>query len=1081
MRWSNRLIPIAATLLFGAATVRAVEDGDAFFEKKIRPLLIQHCFECHSEDAEESGLRVDSLTAMLRGGERGPAIVVGKPEESLLISAVRHGELLKMPPKRKLSTAQVADLEQWIARGAPWPGAAPVTAPVAIAAKNTATISDSQLKHWSFQRPVAAAVPAVADPDWLQSPLDAFVLRTLASHELTSAPPADKATLIRRATIDLVGLPPTPDEVDAFLADDAPDAWPRLVDRLLASPRYGERWGRHWLDVARYADSNGLDENLAYASAFRYRDYVVSAWNRDLAFDQFAREQLAGDLLPSSGDTQTDLDRIVATGFLSLGAKMLAEDDPVKMQMDIIDEQVDTVGRVFLGLTLGCARCHDHKFDPFTTVDYYGLAGIFASTKTMETHTVVARWLERPLGAPDVIAARDKQQAKIAEVDARLVKTTNRELQRLLRAARQHVGDYLLAVRHAEYLASLLKERRPLGNEPDVTKRPGVIVIEAEQYARGNVLQDTTSYGVGIGVLVNRGETPNFAEYDVTVPESGLYQFEVRYAAASARPTKLLINGQLAKPNIANDVTGGWQPENQTWKVEGFFPLKSGGNLLRIEHPQAFPHIDKLLIAPASADVRDLQLVRLDQSYEVLPELVTQWRKFLENSGDDQLSPLREWRAASADQPTVRLRELAERFQRDAVRVVEAWEKALEQDKKVTALPNAVDEAVRGLLFDTAGPFATPKEIEGHYSPDAAGEVQQLRQEKTALEAALPKLPEAMAVLDDSPRDLKVHIRGSHLSLGAVAPRCFPRFLADNSATIDAAHSGRLELANWVARRDHPLTARVLVNRIWQWHFGVGLVRSSDNFGLLGDRPTHPELLDWLSQRLVESGWSMKALHRLIMLSSTYRMSTHWNARAAESDPDNTLLWRFNRRRLEAETIRDSILSVSGQLDSRMGGSQLPTGNRQYVTSTASVDPVVYESRRRSVYLPVVRSALFDVFQAFDFADPSVSQGKRETTTIAPQALFLMNSKFVSEQTRELAVALLADPARADADRVQELFRRALGRSASAGEFDRAVRFVSEYAHRQSEQMPESTDTRLRAWQSLCRAVLSTNEFVYVE
>jgi hypothetical protein len=1078
MRWPHQLLSVFVAFLLATAVVRAAEEDDVFFEKKIRPLLVQHCFECHSEDAQESGLRVDSLAAILRGGERGTAIVKGKPNESLLISAVRHGELLKMPPKRKLSIREVADLEQWVARGAPWPGEIPVTDSVASDSKNAATFSDKQLRHWAFQKTAVVPVPSIQNSAWVQSPIDAFILQTLISRGLTPAPQADKTTLIRRASIDLLGLPPSPEEVDAFLADDSSDAWPRLIDRLLASPRYGERWGRHWLDVARYADSNGLDENLAYANAFRYRDYVVNAWNRDLPYDQFTREQLAGDLLTLSGDSQIDLDRIIATGFLSLGAKMLAEDDPVKMQMDIIDEQVDTVGRAFLGMTLGCARCHDHKYDPFTLADYYGLAGIFASTKTMETHTVVAKWLERPLGTPDAVAARDQQQGKIASVDSRLRESIDSETKRLLRTARLHTGDYWLAAQHAERLESLLKNREPVGSRPDAATQPGVILIEAEKYVRGNVLQDTTSYGVGIGVLVNRGETPNFAEYDIAAPADGLYQIEVRYAAASARPTKLLINGQLVKSDIARDVTGGWQPENQVWKIEGFFPLKSGGNVIRIEQPQFFPHIDKLLLAPASSEVVESSRFRLDRSHELLPTLVNQWHKFLQSNRENQL--LQEWDSLAAKPPDGNSLHVAEQIQRDAVRIVEVWERALELNKDASSLDNPQDEAIRRVLYEPAGPFATPKDIEGDFAQEIRAGLEKLRQEKSALEAALPKLPEAMAVVDDAPRDLRIHIRGSHLTLGAVAPRHFPTVFKDDHP-IEAAHSGRLELANWIANGEHPLTARVMVNRIWQWHFGAGLVRTSDNFGLLGDRPTHPELLDSLAQRIVESGWSVKSLHRMILLSSTYRMSTLWNDRAAELDPDNTLLWRFNRKRLEAETLRDSLLFVSDQLDARMGGSQLPTGNRLYVTSTASVDPVVYESRRRSVYLPVVRSALFDYFQAFDFADPSVSQGKRETTTIAPQALFLMNSKFVSEQTRALAMMLLVDSSRADAERVQDLFRKALGRSATALETDRAVRFLSEYSHRESERSAESSDSRLRAWQSLCRAVVSTNEFIYVE
>lgn len=1081
MFWMFRITSMFA-IVVSSASVLAAEQDDAFFEKRVRPLLIQHCYECHDENTQESGLRVDSLQALLQGGERGPAIVPGKPDESLLIQAVRHGELLKMPPKRKLATSEVAALEQWIARGASWPGESPgsvATFSRSNSPPSTGSYSAAQRDHWSFQKLTSPAIPAVTSREWVESPVDAFVLETLAKHSFTPAPAADKGTLIRRAMLDLIGLPPSPEEIDAFVGDNRSDAWPRLIDRLLASPQYGERWGRHWLDVARYADSNGLDENLAYAHAYRYRDYVVSAWNADLPFDVFVREQLAGDLIAPTGDQQKDNDQLVATGLLSLGAKMLAEDDPVKMQMDIIDEQVDTIGRMFLGMTLGCARCHDHKFDPISTADYYGLAGVFASTKTMETHTVVAKWLERPLGSPEVLALREQQLVKIRNIEARLDEVVNQETSRLQKEAREHAGDYWLAALRMEQLESLRKQLKPLGDNPDSAKQPGVITLEADQYARGNVLQDTTSYGVGIGVLVNRGESPNFAEYDVTVPDSGLFQLEVRYAAASERPTKLLLNGQLVKPDIAREVTGGWHPEHQRWKVEGFFHLKAGLNVIRFEQPQAFPHIDKLLVAPAPAEIQKISRLRLDAQYEPLPVLVSQWSKYLVKARQDASLSLEAWNfAAGVSDPD--LLDLAEKFQNAARRVSDVWSKALATDNSIAALPDAEDEAIRQILFDSNGPFAST-ELESHFSPSEIARIQQMRQDKSQVESAMPKVPEAMAVKDDVPRDLKVHIRGSHLSLGALAPRSFPSILAGDTPPIDASKSGRLELAQWIANPENPLTARVLVNRIWQWHFGAGLVRSSDNFGVLGDRPTHPELLDWLSQDFVRSGWSIKALHRRIMLSSTYRMSTQFSPQAAEVDPDNTLLWRFNRQRLDAETLRDSILAVSDQLDLQMKGSLLPTENRKYVTSTANVDPVVYDSRRRSIYLPVVRSALFDVFQAFDFADPNVSQGKRETTTVAPQALFLMNSQFVAEQSQRCAHTLLSDSSRSDSERVQELFRKSIGRTASEAEVERALIFLSQYSCKQGEGSMELEESRRKAWQSLCRAVWSTNEFIYAE
>jgi hypothetical protein len=683
-----------------------------------------------------------------------------------------------------------------------------LTAPCTVSCGGTeASGSDEKSSYWAFQRPVRHCPPIVSDRAWVHSPIDGFILAALEARGLKPAQAAEKRTLIRRATFDLLGLPPHPDDVRAFLADESPDAFARVVDRLLGSPHYGQRWARHWLDVARYADSNGLDENLAYANAYRYRDYVIAAFNSDKPYDRFVIEQLAGDLLAQDeanrgedGAGQApDVERfskLIATGFLALGAKMLAEDDPVKMQMDIIDEQVDTIGRTFLGLTLGCARCHDHKFDPISSADYYALAGIFKSTRTMENFTVVARWQERALASRDAVERDADLKRKIAATQA--------DIERL----------------------------------------------EAD-------------------------------------------------AASAAK-----------------------QPER----------------------------------------------------------------------------------------------------------------------------------------------------------------VNQLREEKKALEASLAQIPHAMAVADDKPENLRVHVRGSHLELGPEVPRAFPRVLThQDSAPIGPDRSGRLELARWLASADHPLTARVLANRIWHWHFGAGLVRSTDNFGKLGEQPTHPELLDWLACQFVDGGWSIKSLHRLIMLSSSYQMSSAPCETAARLDPENRLWWRMNRRRLEAEAIRDAMLAASGQLDHTMGGSLLCVANREYVTSTANVNPVVYDTRRRSIYLPVIRSAVYDVFQAFDFPDPSVQSGTRQTSTVAPQALFMMNSRLVLQQCRALAAELLSDNSLDDPARVRALYEQAYSRPPDDQEVMAALEYVERYAVASGPGVDSSAEPRRKAWQSLVRAVMSANEFLYID
>ena len=1003
----------------------------------------------------------------------------------MLVRTIRHGELVKMPAKKKLPAAQIADFVRWIKQGASWPNQKPPEVKQKVADNQEPDYSAEQKSFWSLVPPVAAPLPTVKNRDWLQTPIDAFVLAQLEGAKLSPAPRADKRTLIRRATFDLIGLPPTPAEVDAFLADDSPDAFSRVVDRLLASTHYGQRWGRHWLDVARYADSNGLDENLAYANAFRYRDYVVRAMNRDLPFDQFVREQLAGDLLADSPSASLTTDRLTATGFLGLGAKMLAEDDPVKMQMDIIDEQIDTVGRTFMGLTMGCARCHDHKFDPVSMHDYYALAGIFKSTKTMENFRVVARWQERPLATPEAERRQKQHEQKIASAKAEVAQLIEQNNQRVVSEARRHVGDYLLAAMKKSRTDRLLAKARPRGEQPDVASQPGVLLIEAENFARGNVLKDTTSYGAGIGVLVNKGQLPNFVEYDLDLPTDGVYQLDLRYAAAAARPCKLFINGELVKTDAAGKVTGSWNPDGQKWAVEGFFSFREKKNVVRIEHAQYFPHIDKLLISPAADAALSTSIAALDEKYQPLPQFVAQWAKYLEMKPKaDDADIFKEWRTlvspSAIDSPS--LRETAKRLGERFRLIDDKWQQARQANGKVARLDDGGEEALRRILHDPRGPFAVPVNIENRYATAVQKELAKLRETVKSLEKTLPQLPLAMAVSDQNPVDVRIHIRGSHLSKGASVQRRLPRVMTRGpQPTIGEGQSGRLQLAEWLSDPQHPLTARVMVNRIWLWHFGEGLVRSPDNFGRLGERPTHPELLDWLAVQFVKSGWSMKSLHRLILLSSVWQQSIEVDAETFERDPENRLLGQMNRRRLEAEAIRDSLLVVAGSLEESMGGTLLPTKNRAYVTSTANVNPVVYVSNRRSIYLPVVRSALFDVFQAFDFADPSVLNGKRQSTTVAPQALFMMNSQFVAEQSQRMAERLFTEEPSDDATRVIRAWQLSYSRPPSTDEIAFSLKYVDAYTRHYKSKFPDRSDVEMRSWQSLCRAIMAANEFLFVE
>lgn len=773
------------------------------FETHVRPILDEHCLKCHGNAKQWAGLRLDSREAILKGGDSGPAAVAGEPDASLLIRAVRHeDENLKMPQDNKLTDQQVEILSSWVKSGLPFPMA------------STAAKRNRDPNHWAFNPPTEVVIPTVQDSAWPQSDLDRFILSRLEASGLAPAPKSDKRTLIRRVTFDLTGLPPTPEEISAFLNDERPEAYSELIERLLGSPAYGERWGRHWLDVARYADSNGLDENIAHGNAWRYRDYVVRSMNADKPFDQFIREQLAGDQLEaSSEDARNEL--LTATGFLSIGPKVLAEVNMPKMRMDIVDEQIDTVGRVFLGMTFGCARCHDHKFDPIDTADYYGLAGIFKSTRTMDTYTKVAKWHEHPL--------------KSAE-------------------ATQMQADY---------------------------------------------------------------------------------------------------DAQLAAKKMAIEST-----------------IKSA------------------------------------------------------------------------------------------------------------------DEALQASL---PGGETLPESKEALYPEATRAELTKLREELAALEKAPPELPSSMGVTEDEIVDVPIHVRGNPSRLGDVVPRHVPAVMkGPESPAFTGQHSGRRELAEWLVSDRHPLTSRVLVNRIWRWHFGRGLVASADNFGLLGEKPSHPELLDWLAGEFIRRKWSLKEMHRLILLSSTYQQSTRASSEAALADPDNRLWSRFPVRRLQAEEIRDSLLFVSGQLDTTMGGSLLKVRNRGYLFDHTSIDTTDYNSRRRSLYLPVIRNNVFEMFQLLDFPDPAVPTGDRATTTVAPQALMMMNSDFVMQAADAIATRALSSTS-GDAERIKQVYVTCLGREPSDEEIAQDLQLIQDTMQAFSTDTHSDADRLSAAWSVLCQVVLASSEFTYLQ
>ncbi|HJT30684.1 MAG TPA: DUF1553 domain-containing protein, partial [Pirellulales bacterium] len=732
---------------------------------------------------------------------------------------------------------------------------------LAAAPVGAAEPSARKLEHWAYQ-PVAAAVPpAVADPAWPANDIDRFILARLEAAGLKPTTDARPEALVRRLYFDLIGLPPTPDEIDQFVYNRSEEAYPLLVERLLASPQFGERWGRHWLDVARFGESLTL-RGMVYQEAWRYRDYVINAFNRDLPYNEFVRAQVAGDLLPASSlDERREL--LVATAFLAMGNVNLEEQDKAQLRMDVVDEQLDTIGRAFLAQTLGCARCHDHKFDPIPTRDYYAMAGILRSTKTLE-HANVSNWLELPL---PLEAAEEERVA-----------------------------------RHETQLAALAERiKSARGNRPAVVAAaslPGVVVDDrdAKQVGHWQRSQSTGAF-IGDGYLhdQNADKGAKTLTFLPQLPEPGRYEVRLAYTAAGNRATNVPVTVFSADGEKTLTVN-----EREEPPLEGRF-------------------------------------VSLGQFHF---ELNGQGFVIVANTGTDG------------------------HVIADAVQFIPADS-------------------------DSAPDVAAQPAASGAAASLSQEEIKQLEAELKRLKATGPVRPKYMTVIEEREiSDTRVHIRGNVHSLGQPVPRGFLQAIGPAAAPPSDTQSGRRELADWLAATNNTLTGRVMVNRVWHWLFRAGLVRTTDNFGSTGEIPSHPELLDHLVTQFVRDGWSVKQLVRRIVLSRTYRLAATADEPTRAADPENRLLARSPRRRLDAECLRDALLAVSGQLDSCAGGKTLRPG-------VPADYGYAHNERCRSVYVPVLRNALPEVFKVFDFADPSTVTGQRPMSTTPQQALFFMNDPFV--------------------------------------------------------------------------------------
>ncbi len=896
-----------------------------------------------------------------------------------------------MPPKKdKLTAAVIADFEQWVKMGAPDPRTEKSLA-------KSATWDAAKAKdHWAFKKITSPAVPKISDTKhFVQNPIDSFVLAKLAEKKLPASAKADKHTLIRRVTYDLIGLPPTAEETDAYLADNSPNAFEKIVDRLLASPRYGERWGRHWLDIARYADTSGDRQGGGkrqplYPHAWTFRDYVIDAFNKDLPYDQFIVEQIAADRLPES---KTEPAKLAALGFLTVGKRFMGNEN------DVIDDRIDVVTKGIMGLTGACARCHDHKFDPIPTKDYYSLYGVFTSSQDLADGA--------PMNDPEKNSHYHEFQAEVKKVEKEVEEYTKTEAARLLSGMLEKSGDYML-IAHESKTTSDSKKKG--GNFRLAARDKG---LKAELAAiwldrvKGIETGKTTDPVFGPWVKFSALSAEKFAESAPALAKEIAASVEVTPAIAKPFATKV----PASLKDVAVIYTEAFDTLHKQLKLDEFIGYKGGG--------KGRFDIAKTHTKLADADMEALRQQIYASNSPILP----------------------------AEQDMAR------------------------------ALGNQ---------------FTTQQTA--------------IRNKIVNLELTHPGAPvKAMSVTDrDKPRDAAVLVRGEPQNRGAIVPRQFPALLTTGERKPFTDGSGRLEMAKLIASRDNPLTARVIANRVWQWHFGQAIVRTVSDFGTRSEPPTHPELLDWLATSLMGNGWSLKKLNKLIVMSATYQQDSRATPEGMKSDPTNQWLWRANVQRLDFEQVRDSLLTFGTKLDLAMGGQPFPlataygSGKGKY--AAADLDSMKGSTNRRTVYAFIDRSALPEMFNTFDFANPDMSTGERIMTTVPQQALFMMNSPFLIEQVKNILARPDIAAAATDAEKVRLIFRTLFQRAPRPEELKLAEQFLSTESPEPktsetsgvplsqadavqtkiAKKTPATQMKPLNQWERYTQVVLLTNELIFL-
>ncbi|MFN0170483.1 MAG: PSD1 and planctomycete cytochrome C domain-containing protein [Bryobacteraceae bacterium] len=1067
----NRIGILGLCSIAAALWAQAPEERE-FFEKQVRPLLVSRCHSCHSSSAKTrfAGLALDTAAGLRKGSDTGPVVIAGKPEESRLLLAVRGKLPARMPPTGPLSEAEIAVLARWVALGALWPAESAAVPPLA-----SFDIATRKREHWAWQPVQAAEPPAVRDSAWPLQPVDRFLLATLVKRGLTPAPPADLRTLIRRLSFDLTGLPPTPEEIHAFEQDSAADAYLKLVDRLLESPRFGERWARHWMDVIRYSESHGSEGDPDIPLAWRYRDYLIRALNQDVPYDQLIREHLAGDLLRSPRLNREERlnESMLGVANLRMVEHGFQPVDPWEDRIKWTDNQIDVFSKAFQGLTISCARCHDHKFDAISQEDYYALFGVLGGARPTQAAVDLPEDLNRHRNE----LRRQKRDVRLA-----LAAAWRNEIgqlpTRLEGKAPDPEGSFApwFALKGKEGVA-FRDAWQALRNQAEQAGRSRAD-FNRRHFRKAWDLREDYARWVGRG----SGLTPDASrpgEFQI-LPEgprilSGIYPGGVYSHGLSTRHGAVLTSPRfrIDTDYLSLRMLGGNFSSAQLI-VENYAVPRGGIYLMRFS-----PKGDKMgwarwetafwkgftayLEFATRDDVTLFQLDEEDGKRKPRPEPVRDGRSYfgaqLVYVHNDKETPKDELVHAALvlrEEPPAAADALIKTYQRLIRQSIDAWE----SDRLTEEQAALLDDCVRGNLLTSV--------------IDESSVVAPLVAVYRRLEAEIPVARRAPGVLDEGAPDQPLLVRGNPKNPGRpVSPRYLKALGGD---LFPERRSARLRLAEKVASADNPLTARVMVNRIWAHMFGAGLVRTVDNFGKLGETPSHPELLDWLATRFVRDGWSIKKMIRLLATTRAYQMSSQVSPEALRADPGNRLLSRMPVRRLEAEAIRDAMLAVSGELDPAMYGPPVDTYYGHDTGKTKGDKPKgpLDGNGRRSIYLEVRRNVTNPFLEVFDVPKPSTTRGERDRTNVPAQPLALMNSPFVIDQAAKWAQRITAQGSAADL-RIAAMWERALGRSPSAVERDQARSLVESLATEQ--RVPAESPI---VWRDFAQAIFNLKEFLYV-